>query len=122
MTEFEKYRPVSTRLVRAVPSGESEMVRGKLKPKLTIEEFYKTQEAGEMSLKKWAQTVLKIVKADEKLNCIYEAIRKYMDTHVYFLHKEQAKIEWALDCLYIEAYKYWPEFVYPEEEQTIIWL
>lgn len=122
MTEFEKYRPVGPRYGRSVATGGLELVKGKFKKITKYEEYYKTQGAGEVELKRWTEKVLEIVNADENLYRMYQAIRKHMDTHIYFLHKEWEKAEWALECLYFKAYEYWPDFVYPGEEQTIIWL
>ena len=120
--ELEKLERTSTRMYRHVPTGGFETLKnGKTRTKTVGKEFFHTKGYGEIETCVWAEKMMKAIEGTELMD-LYHAIRDHMETHIYFLKKEEEKKEWALGCLEYKAYEHWPDFVYPKSEETIIWL
>lgn len=89
-----------------------ELVKGKMRKKTKLVEYFKLKTGKEIEIYKWAELALAAVEADGMLE-LYERIRKKTD-EFRWLSSEKEKKLYALECLYHRAYEHWPDF-------TIIW-
>lgn len=108
---MEQYEASFVRIARGVPDG-MELVKGKMRKKTKLVEYFKLNTGKEIEIHKWAELALAAVEADGMLE-LYERIRTKTDEYRW-LNSEKEKKLYALQCLYYKSYEHWPDF-------TIIW-
>ncbi|MCQ2500559.1 MAG: hypothetical protein MJ117_04320 [Lachnospiraceae bacterium] len=110
---MEQYEASFVRIARGVPDG-MELVKGKMRKKTKLVEYFKLKTGKEIEIYEWAELAMAAVEADGMLE-LYERIRAKTD-ELRWLNskKEKEKRLYALECLYGKSYEYWPDF-------TIIW-
>lgn len=109
---MEKYRPIESRIGRAEKVGMEFTNRGTVKMKSVYREYMKTP-SGEIEVNKWRELAKAAVEADGKTE-LFERIMDYLKDYRW-LKKITDREEWALECMYIDAYMYWEGF-------EVIWM
>lgn len=122
MTELEKLRQTGAQEFRMVPIKQYMDHKGKRRTEYEARTYIPTQGHGDLEEKDWTERAWAAVNA-EGMEDLYKAIRKHMEGHVFWLHKEEEKKRYALKCLIGKAYEYWEDFTeYEKEGDEIIWL
>lgn len=93
----------------AMSTGETITIRFGNRRKVTkYQETYQTP-AGEFKPDEWHELVLAEVKADGK-SALLEQVTKHCETVCAWLHTDDERQRYALECLANHAYEHWDDF------------